>query len=66
MTLDECFSLVQNAVKPTGVIDQNHIDLTIIPAAERPRYEAALAQIQLAVKENQISKEVMLRRLGLD
>jgi hypothetical protein len=65
MTLDDCFSLVRNAVKPTGVIDQNHIDLTIIPAAERPRYEAALVQLQQAVKENQLTKEDMLRRLGL-
>jgi hypothetical protein len=65
MTLEECFLLVRRAVKHTGVIEQNHIDLSVVPASERSRYEAALVQIQMAVKANEISKEEMLRRLGL-
>ncbi len=66
MTLDEAITLVRKAVKHTGTIDQRHIDLTVVPAREREEYERALAQIQLAVKEGQLSRDEMARRLTLD
>ena len=66
MNLDDAVSLVRNAVKHTGTIDQKHIDLTIVHAQERPRYEAALAFCHAAVKAGELSRDELLRRLGLD
>lgn len=66
MNLDEAIKLVRNAVKYTGTIDQKHIDLTIVPAAERERYQQALAVMQTAVKAGTLSKDDLAHRLHLD
>ncbi len=66
MNIDEAVNLVRHAVKHTGTIDQKHIDLTVVPAEDRPRYESALAICHAAVKAGEISRDELLRRLGLD
>lgn len=66
MNLDDAVILVRHAVKHTGTIDQKHIDLTIVPAKDRGRYQAALAFCQAAVKAGELSRDELLRRLGLD
>lgn len=66
MNLDEAIKLVKKAVKPTGTIEQKHIDLTLVPTDERAIYEKALAHIQLAVSQGTIAKDELQRRLTLD
>lgn len=66
MQLDEAISLLKNAVKYTGTIDQKHIDLTIIPTEERPKYERALAIAQLAISDGKITRDEFLRKVNLD
>ena len=66
MELDKAISLLKNAVKYTGTIDQKHIDLTIIPAEERGTYEKALMISQLAIKDGKITRDEFLRRLNLE
>ncbi len=66
MQLYEAIELLKNAVKFCGTIDQKHIDLTIVAAEKRSTYEKALAVSQLSVKEGKISRDELLRQLGLD
>jgi hypothetical protein len=65
MNLDEAISLLKNAVKYTGTIDQKHIDLTVVPADERHIYEKALACAQLSIKDGLITKDEFMRRVNL-
>lgn len=66
MTLDEAIALVRRAVKHTGTIDQKHIDLTVVPAAERASYENALAELRASVTAGAITRDELDRRLGLN
>lgn len=66
MQIDEAIEILKKAVKFTGTIDQKHIDLTIVPARERPIYEKALAVSQISIKEGKITKEEFMRRVHLD
>ncbi|HXH29416.1 MAG TPA: hypothetical protein VNJ01_01265 [Bacteriovoracaceae bacterium] len=66
MELDKAIELLRKAVKYTGVIDQKHIDLTLVPVAERAEYEKALVISQTAIKEGKISREEFLKQVNLD
>lgn len=66
MQLEDAIQLLKKAVKYTGTIDQKHIDLTVIPVEEKPRYEKALMISQMAIKDGKITKEDFLRRVNLD
>jgi hypothetical protein len=66
MELDQAIELLKNAVKNCGTIDQKHIDLTVVPASDREKYEKALAISQLSVREGKITRDELLRRLQLD
>lgn len=66
MTLEQAIELVRKAVKFTGSIDQKHIDLTLVPAEERPTYEKALARLALEVSKGTLTKDVLNSRLHLD
>lgn len=66
MTLDQAIQLVRKAVKFTGTIDQKHIDLTVVPAEERPAYQKALAVLQLELGKGTLTKDVLNSRLHLD
>lgn len=66
MELDEAIQLLKKTVKYPGTVDQKHIDLTLVPAAELPIYEHAIKVSQLAIKEGKISKEDFKRRVDLD
>ena len=63
--LDEAIRLLKKAVKHTGTINQKHIDLSIVPAVELPKYENALKVSQMAIKDGKISKEEFMRRMDL-
>jgi len=66
MTLEQAIQLVRKAVKHPGTIDVKHIDLTVVPAEERPTYEKALAVIQLEISKGGVPKDVLYSRLHLD
>ena len=66
MNLDQAIELLKTAVKHTGNIDQKHIDLTIVPAADRSIYEKALAISALSIKEGKITRDEFLRLVHLD
>lgn len=67
MTLDEAIVLVRKAVKYCGTIEeQKHIDLTVIPAEQRPMYQKALATLQLAVAQGTLTKDDLGHKLHLD
>lgn len=65
MELDEAMKLLKKIVKPTGTIDMNHIDLTLVPVPELPKYQKALMVSQEAIKEGKISKDELMRQLNL-
>lgn len=66
MTLEQAIELLKRAVKYTGTIDQKHIDLTIVPAEERRKFEKALAIAQLSIKDGAITRDEFLCRVHLD
>lgn len=66
MDLDQAIKLLSTAVKYTGTIDQKHIDLTIVPAVERPTYEKAMAVSALSIKDGIITRDEFLRRVHLN
>ncbi len=66
MEIAQAIELLKRAVKHTGTIDQKHIDLSVVAAAERPKFELALKVIQLAIKDGQMTRDDFNRRVKLD
>jgi len=64
--INQAIELLKRAVKYTGVIDQKHIDLTVVPVEEKPKYEEALKVAMSAIKEGTISRDEFNRRVRLD
>lgn len=64
--LTEAIDLLKKAVKYTGTIDQKHIDLTVVPAEDKPRYEEALKVAMSAIKAGSITRDDFNRRVRLD
>ncbi len=65
MTFDEAVKLLRNAVKPSHLANQPHIDLTLISAAERFKYEKALMITRQEVAQGRISENQLKILLGL-
>lgn len=65
MELNDAIELLKRAVKYPGTIDQKHIDLTVVPTEEKPRYERALKVAQLAILEGKITRDEFNRRVHL-
>lgn len=66
MELEEAIQLLKRAVKHPGTMDQKHIDLTIIPTVEHPKYFEAMKVSQESIKEGKISRDEFNRRVGLN
>ena len=64
--INQAIELLKKAVKHTGNIDQKHIDLSVVPAEDKPKYEAALAVAMTAIKAGSIKRDEFNRRVGLD
>lgn len=66
MELDQAIEILKKAVKFSAVEDQKHLDLSVIPADEKPKYQEALMVSQLAIKAGKITKDEFMRRVHLD
>lgn len=64
--INQAIELLKKAVKHTGVIDQKHIDLTVVPVEDKPKYEEALKVAMSAIKEGTIGRDEFNRRVHLD
>jgi hypothetical protein len=65
MELDEAIRLLKKTVKNNGTNDNNHIDFTLVPANELPKYEKALRLVKLAIMEGKISQDDFAARVHL-
>lgn len=64
MELNEAIQLLRNAVKHAANKDK-HLDLTLVAANERPKYEKALVVSQLCIKEGKITKDEFMRQIHM-
>ncbi len=65
MDLDSAIELLKNAVKYSHLENQKHIDLSLVDAQERHRYEKALMYCRAKVAQGELSEEELHNRLGL-
>lgn len=66
MDLDQAIELLKNTVKLNGVNSDKHIDLNLVSAEEKPRYEKALVVAKLAIMEGKISQDEFMGRIKLN
>lgn len=66
MNLQEAIELLKNAVKESHLDNQPHIDLTLVLAPERPKYEYALMVTRTAVARGEMSEAELKEQLGLN
>ena len=66
MNLDEAISLLKNAVKYSVVKNQKHLDLTLVSAEERPKYQKALVIVNDEVQKGLITDADLKARLNLE
>ncbi len=63
--LQEAIELLKNAVNESNVKNQRYVDLTLVPAPERPKYQKALLVTRTMVEHGKISEEELKLRLGI-
>ena len=66
MDLEQAIELLKNAVKNNSTNDENHLDLTLIPIEDKPKYQKALVIAQLAIQEGKLTKEDFKHRIHLE
>lgn len=66
MDLDQAIELIKGVVKLTGTNTEKHIDLGLIPADQRERYQKAMVVSALSIKEGKITRDEYFRRVHLD
>jgi hypothetical protein len=66
MNLDEAISLLKNAVKYSVVKNQKHLDLTLVSAEERPKYQKALVIVNDEVQKGILTDADLKARLNLE
>lgn len=65
MELERAIDILKNAVKNNGTTDMMHMDLTLVPADERPKYEKALMVVKLAIMEGKLSQDEFANKVNL-
>jgi hypothetical protein len=58
MEINEAINLLKNIMKNSTALDEfRHINLTLAPASERPKYQKALKIVADSIQAGKISKE---------
>ena len=65
MTLQEAVAILQNYVKESAVPGQMHISADLVSIEDMPRFEEAMKMTNNAVLKGEITREELLRQLGL-
>lgn len=63
--LNDAIELLKNAVNESNIKNQKFIDLTLVKAEERFRYQKALLVTRTMVEHGKITEEELKLRLGL-
>ena len=66
MDLEQAIELLKKTVKNNATNDQNHIDMGLVSAQEKPIYEKALIVAKLASIEGKISQDEFMARVHLN
>jgi hypothetical protein len=66
MDLENAIELLKKIVKHTGVIDQKHIDLTLVPVDQREVYQKALVVAKVGIKDGKMTQDEFMRKVCLD
>lgn len=65
MDLEQAIELLKRVVKNNSTNDENHLDLTLVPTEDKPKYQKALIVAQLAIQEGKITKDDFKHRIHL-
>jgi hypothetical protein len=63
--LDQAIGLLKKIVKENGTNDMVHLDVTLIPAEDRPVYQRAMKIAKMAIVEGKISQQELLGKIHL-
>lgn len=63
--LQEAIDLLKTVVNESNVKNQKYVDLTLVQAPERPKYQKALLVTRTMVEHGIITEEELKLRLGL-
>lgn len=64
-TFDEAIALLKNAVKYSTIDNQKHLDLALVNADERIKYQEALMVVQSAVARGETTQKEVNELLGV-
>lgn len=65
MDLDQAIEMMKRIVKNNGTTDINTVDLGLVPALERSKYEKALITIKVAIMDGKITQDEVFGRAQL-
>lgn len=65
MELEQAIEMLRNIVKNNSTNDDNHFDLTLVPADKKAQYSKALVVAQLAIKDGKITRDEFLRQVHI-
>lgn len=66
MTFEEAVTLLKKIVKESAIPGQKHLDLTLAKAEDVGCYEQALVVTNQAMAKGEVTREQLLKQLGLD
>lgn len=66
MEIESVIEKLRSIVKNAGNVDQNHLDLNLVPSEKRDEYVEALKLSYKAIKDGVITKDEFLRKLKLN
>jgi len=65
MSFDEAVIILKRAVKYSHLDNQKHVDLSIVPAAEVPKFQRALMIVREKVNIGEMSESDLKETLGI-